>query len=331
MRRTDVLWGAKAPAETENHLGVSNVGYNCVVCVKQVPDTKRITGEAMKEDGTVNRAALPAIFNPEDLNALEAALAIRDAHGGTVTVVTMGLPTACDVLRDALMRGADKAVLITDRRAAASDTLATSYILSCAVKKLKPDIVLCGRQAIDGDTAQVGPQMAEKLGFPLVTYLEELLGVDDGGITVKRNVGNGFEIIKCRLPVLVTVMDTANTPRPEAARRLMKYKKAMSRAEVEQKAEHLLEGDYENYTAELKATEVNKYCEKLKARGLLIEQWNLDDVGADLQWCGMSGSPTKVHRIQSVVLTGGEYHEYPPTEKAIGELIGSLVQDHTIG
>ncbi len=307
------------------------MGYNCVVCVKQVPDTKRITGEAMKEDGTVNRAALPAIFNPEDLNALETALAIRDAHGGTVTVVTMGLPTACDVLRDALMRGADKAVLITDRRAAASDTLATSYILSCAVKKLNPDIVLCGRQAIDGDTAQVGPQLAEKLGFPLVTYLEELMGVEGGRITVKRNVGNGFEVVKCRLPVLITVMETANTPRPEAAKRLMKYKKAMSRAEVEQKAEHLLEGDYENYTAELKTSEVNKYCEKLKAKGLLIEQWNLDDVGADLQWCGMSGSPTKVHRIQSVVLTGGEYHEYPPTEKGIGELIGSLVQDHTIG
>ena len=136
------------------------MGYNCIVCVKQVPDTKRITGQAMKEDGTVNRAALPAIFNPEDLNALEAALGVRDRHGGSVTVLTMGLPAACDVLRDSLCRGADRAVLVTDRRAAASDTLATSYILSCAVRKLQPDLVFCGRQAIDGDTAQVGPQLA---------------------------------------------------------------------------------------------------------------------------------------------------------------------------
>src|SRR5664280_981591 len=112
------------------------VGYHCVVCVKQVPDTKGITGEAMRDDGTVNRAALPAIFNPEDLNALEAALQIRDQFGGTVTVVAMGLPAACEVLRESLNRGADRAILITDRRAAASDTLATSYILSCAVKKL---------------------------------------------------------------------------------------------------------------------------------------------------------------------------------------------------
>jgi electron transfer flavoprotein beta subunit len=116
---------------------VTNVGYNSVVCVKQVPDTKRITGQAMREDGTVNRAALPAIFNPEDLNALEEALCVRDRHGGTVTVIAMGLPAACDVLRDSLFRGADRVILITDRRAAASDTLATSYILSCAVRKLK--------------------------------------------------------------------------------------------------------------------------------------------------------------------------------------------------
>ena len=162
--------------------------YNCVVCAKQVPDTKRITGEAMKEDGTVNRAALPAVFNPEDLNALEEALKIRDAHGGTVTVVSMGLPAACEVLREALFRGADRAVLITDRRAAASDTLATSYILSCAVRKLQADIVLCGRQAIDGDTAQVGPQRAEKLGIPQVTYLERVVWIEGRTIRIRRNL-----------------------------------------------------------------------------------------------------------------------------------------------
>lgn len=307
------------------------MGYNCVVCVKQVPDTQRITGDAMKEDGTVNRSALPAIFNPEDLNALEEALAVRDLHGGTVTVLTMGLPTACDVLRESLFRGADRAILITDRRAAASDTLATSYILSCAAKKLNPDIIFCGRQAIDGDTAQVGPQMAEKMGFPTVTYLEKIDALDGDTIRVRRNVGNGWEKISVRLPVLVTVMDTANTPRPPAIKRVMKYKKARSQAEVERQAEHLLEGDFENYTAELKASEVSKYCKKLAEKGMQIEQWNLDDIEADLQWCGMSGSPTKVHRIQSVVLTGGEYQEVAPTDEGIAALIHSLVEEHTIG
>jgi len=307
------------------------VGYNCVVCVKQVPDTKRITGEAMKEDGTVNRAALPAIFNPEDLNALEAALAVRDAHGGTVTVVTMGLPTACEVLRESLYRGADRVILITDRRAAASDTLATSYILSCAVRKLDPDIVFCGRQAIDGDTAQVGPQLAEKLGFALITYLEEMISLDAGRLRARRNVGDGWEDVSAELPVLVTVMETANTPRPRAARRIMKFKKARSRAEVEKMAETLLEGDFENYTAELKATEVEKYCWKLADRGLLIEQWDLEAVEADLTWCGMKGSPTKVHRIQSVVLTGGEYHEFPPTDDGVSRLVRELIEEHTIG
>ena len=150
------------------------MGYNCVVLIKQVPDTKRITGEVMNDDGTVNRSALPAIFNPEDLNALELALQIKDQFGGHITVITMGLPAASAILREALFRGADEAILITDRRCAASDTLATSYILSRAVKKLDYDIVLCGRQAIDGDTAQVGPQLAEKLGITQITYVEEL-------------------------------------------------------------------------------------------------------------------------------------------------------------
>jgi electron transfer flavoprotein beta subunit len=143
-----------------------------------VPDTKRITGEAMNDDGTVNRGSLPAIFNPEDLSALELALDIKDKYGGKVTVITMGLPAASAILRESLYRGADDAILITDRRCAASDTLATSYILSCAIKKLDYDIVLCGRQAIDGDTAQVGPQLAEKLGITQITYVEELISLE---------------------------------------------------------------------------------------------------------------------------------------------------------
>ncbi len=307
------------------------MGYNCVVCVKQVPDTKRITGEAMTEEGTVNRAALPAIFNPEDLNALEQALAVRDAHGGTVTLITMGLPAASEVLREGLYRGSDRAILITDRRAAASDTLATSYILSCAVGKLAPDIVFCGRQAIDGDTAQVGPQLAEKLQMTQITYMEELISLEKRTIRVRRNIGNGYEVVQAELPVLLTVMDTANQPRPPAAKKMMKFKKAMSRAEVQGRAEHLLEGDYENYTAELKAGEVDKYCEKLREKGLLIEQWDLDDVKADLSWCGMKGSPTKVHRIQSVVLTGGQHKQIAPTDKGVATLVAELIEEHTIG
>jgi len=307
------------------------VGYNCVVCVKQVPDTKRVTGDAMKEDGTVNRAALPAIFNPEDLNALEEALCIREAHGGTVTALSMGAPPVSETLRECLYRGADRGVLITDRKAAASDTLATSYILSLAVKKLQPDIVLCGRQAIDGDTAQVGPQLAGKLGFTLMTYVEELVELDGQTIRAKRNVGNGWELVSAKLPVLITVTEAANTPRPPAARRIMKYKKARTRSEVEQMAENLLEGDFENYTAELKAAEVAKHCQTLSDKGILIDQWSLEDMGADLDWCGMSGSPTKVHRIQSVVLKGGQYREIPPTEEGVASLVEQLVSDHTLG
>jgi electron transfer flavoprotein beta subunit len=305
----------------------NTVGYDCVVCVKQVPDTKRITGQAMKEDGTVNRAALPAICNPEDMNALEEALAIRQAHGGTVSVVTMGLPTACEVLREALYRGADRVILITDRRAAASDTLATSHILSRAVSKLAPDIVLCGRQAIDGDTAQTGPQLAEKLGIPAITYLEKLLELSGKRIKVRRNVGSGWEAVACDLPVLLTVMESANTPRPPAARRMMKFKKARCQAEVAKS----LEDEMPNATPEARAAETARRCHELTQRGLLIDQWDLDDVGADLSWCGRDGSPTKVHRIQSVVLAGGEYREFPSTEEGIATLVGELIEDHTIG
>lgn len=311
-----------------NLLGANDVGYNCVVCVKQVPDTKRITGQAMKDDGTVNRAALPAIFNPEDLNALEQALAIRDAHGGTVTVLTMGLPAACEILRESLYRGADRGVLITDRRAAASDTLATSYILSCAVKKLGADIVLCGRQAIDGDTAQVGPQLAEKLGYTLITYLEELVGLSGQAITVRRNVGNGFEVVKGKLPVLLTVMESANHPRPRAARKMMKFKKALSVAEVAKIVDSELGSEA---AADAKAATAKTRCDALKSAGLLLEQWNLDDLGADLAWCGGAGSPTKVHRIQSVVLTGGAYREYPANDQGVAQLVGEFIEDHTIG
>ena len=199
--------------------------YNCVVCVKQVPDTKKVTGDAMKADGTINRAALPAIFNPEDKCALEAALRVKETYGGTVTVLTMGLPAAKAILREALMCGADRAVLVTDRKAAGSDTLATSYILSQAVKKFNPGLVFCGRQAIDGDTAQVGPQIGEKLDCAVVTYLEKL--ELDGRVAIAtRDIGTGIETCRATLPALFTVTEKFGELRPYQMRRVMKYKDA---------------------------------------------------------------------------------------------------------
>ena len=278
-------------------------GYNCVVCIKQVPDTKKVTGEAMKADGTINRAALPAIFNPEDQNALEAALKVKELYGGTVTAIAMGLPAACAILREALMCGADKAYLVTDRKAAGSDTLATSYILSCAVKKLNPDLVFCGRQAIDGDTAQTGPQIAEKLDFAAITYLEDIEMDGDYAIAT-RNIGTGVEKDRVKLPALFTVTEKFGELRPYEVRRVMKYKKAKAPVENGGVA---LEGD------------------------LAIGQLSCDDIGAEADRCGFAGSPTNVNKIVSVVLAGGDYKEVAPTDEGVGALVTELIADHTIG
>jgi electron transfer flavoprotein beta subunit len=302
------------------------VGYDCVVLVKQVPDTKRITGKVMNDDGTVNRAALPAIFNPEDLNALELALQIKDRFGGTVTAITMGLPAAANTLREALFRGANRAILITDAKAAASDTLATSYILHCAVRKVKADIVLCGRQAIDGDTAQVGPQLAEKLGLPQVTYVESLVKLDGRTITVRRNVGNGWQVVRAVLPVLLTVVESANDPRVPAAKRAMKYKDAKAPSEIEKQIKAEAPGLDEGQAKKRLEQEVRE----MSQRGRLIEQWDLASLGADLAWCGRSGSPTKVHRIQSVVLAAKESKVVEPTDDGLAQMIGELIEDKII-
>ena len=289
------------------------MAFNSIVCVKQVPDTANITSEAMTPEGTVNRGALPAIFNPEDLHALETALEIRDRWGGTVTVVSMGPPKAAEVLRECLYRGADRAILLTDRRAAASDTLATSYILSQAAKTIGNfDFIFCGRQAIDGDTAQTGPQIAEKLEIPQVTYLEEIVdatrGADGKAVAkIRRNTGNGWEVVETRLPAMVTVLDTANDPRPMAAKKVLRYKKAAVPAEVP--AER---------------------AEALKAAGLLLEQWTLDDIHADLNRCGLAGSPTKVFRIESIVLTKEGFKEVPATEAGMQDLVHELISDRTL-
>jgi electron transfer flavoprotein beta subunit len=262
--------------------------YNCVVCIKQVPDTQKVTGEAMKADGTINRAALPAIFNPEDKNALEAALWVKATYGGTVTVITMGLPAAKAILREALMCGADRAVLVTDRKAAGSDTLATSYILSQAVKKFNPDLVFCGRQAIDGDTAQVGPQIGEKLDCAVVTYLEKLEMDGDYAIAT-RDIGTGIETCRAKLPALFTVTEKFGALRPYQMRRVMEFKNAEP------------------------------------------EILDCAAIGCEDARCGFAGSPTSVNKIQSVVLAGGAFKEVPATDEGIGELVGELIREHTIG
>lgn len=280
--------------------------YRSIVLVKQVPDTSNITGSAMKEDGTVNRAALPTIFNPEDLSALEAALEVKDRFGGTVTVVSMGPPKAADVLRDCLYRGADRAILVTDRRAGGSDTLATSYILSQAVKTVGEfDFVFCGRQAIDGDTAQTGPQCAEKLGVPQVAYLTEIIDVKDGFATIRRALGNGWEVVRAKLPLLATVVEEANEPRPQAAIRVMRNK-------------------HKRVPLEVKDGETLRDEDRL-------EQWSLDDIGADLSRCGLAGSPTKVFNVQSIVLKKEGSVNVAPTEEGVRGLISELVKDRALG
>ncbi|HVP12011.1 MAG TPA: electron transfer flavoprotein subunit beta/FixA family protein [Phycisphaerae bacterium] len=304
------------------------MGYDCIVCVKQVPDTGNITGDVMNEDGTVNRAALPTIFNPEDLNALEAALQVRDQYGGTVSVLTMGPLAACEVLREALYRGVDRVILLTDRRAAGSDTLATSYILSRAVRKIgRYDFVFCGRQAIDGDTAQVGPQLAEKLGIPQVTYFERIVEMNGKHARVRRNVGNGWEVLETPLPVLLTVLDTANEPRPPAAKAMMRFKRAGTVDEIAKQVAAAMP----NADAEEREAEQARRLEQLKMKNLLMEQWNLDNLDTDFQWCGLSGSPTKVHRVQSIVLTKEGYTEIQATQDGVRQMIHELIVDHTLG
>lgn len=289
------------------------MGFRSIVLVKQVPDTHNITGEAMKPDGTVNRSVLPAVFNPEDLNALEEALKIKETSGGTVTALTMGPPAAREVLRECLYRGADDVVLLSDRRFAGADTLATSYALACAVKKLGQfDMVFCGRQAIDGDTAQVGPQVAEKLGINQLTCVSEILEVKSHQITVKRSVENGYELLKTALPVLLTVTSDANEPRPPSAKRVMAYKNVGSQT---------CDGDYEQVYMEPGVCTPFDY----------IKEWNVDSIMADPERCGLSGSPTKVKKVQNVVLTAGDAKQIPNTDEGIGGLMHELIEENIIG
>jgi len=287
------------------------VAYEIVVCIKQVPDTANITTDAMKEDGTVNRAALPAIINPEDLNAVEMAVQVREDYGGSVTVLTMGPPSAAEALREVLYRGADRVILLTDRRFAAADTLATSYALCKAVQQVAAfDLVFCGRQAIDGDTAQIGPQLAEKLGVPQFTYVEQVVELKGEQITVRRALDRGYQIVTGPLPALLTVTGTANMPRPPAVKKLLKYRKARTPAEVEKEQ-----------AADASA---------LQAKGLLIEQWDADRIQAEPQRCGGKGSPTKVKKIESVILVSEDHVKVEPTEEGLGELVRELISEHIL-
>ena len=218
---------------------MNNKDFQIVVLAKQVPDTHNVGKDAMKEDGTINRAALPAIFNPDDLKALEMALACKDALKDIVpvkvTIITMGPSRAAEIVRESMFRGADNGIVISDKRFAGSDTLATSYALSAAVKKLgKVDLVFSGRQAIDGDTAQVGPQVAEKLELAQITYAEELVSVSENEIVIKRRLDRGVETVKTSFPVLITVHGNAKDCRPRHAKRVIMYKNACSISEGQQ-------------------------------------------------------------------------------------------------
>ena len=294
---------------------------HCVVLVKQVPDTHNITGEVMTKDGTMNRGALPAIFNPEDLNALEMALDIKERTGGTVTVITMGPPKAANILRDCLFRGADKVILLTDRKFAGADTLATSFALQCAIRKIGQfDLVLAGRQAIDGDTAQVGPQTAEKLGIPQITYAETIIDITPTHITAERALDSGSEIVRCTLPVLLTVVGSANTPRPANVRRQMERKLAAVPSEYA--AIRTQWPDFESDDA------LDAY---LTRRDLKIPVWTAEDIGATEGSIGLAGSPTQVHKVNFVVLESTENKTISPTAEGIKAMIAELVHEYIVG
>ena len=289
-------------------------GLNIIVLAKQVPDTRNVGKDAMKADGTVNRAALEAIFNPEDLHALEQALRVKDMiSNSSITILTMGPGRAAEVIREGLYRGADHGYLLTDRKFAGSDTLATSYALAQTIKKIKDyDIIFAGRQAIDGDTAQVGPQVAEKLNIPQVTYAENIISFENEKLTIKRRLERGIELIKTPIPVLITVHATAAPCRPRNAKQLMKYKHATTLTE-EQDNEH------------------NSYLPIFSLDSLKIPEWGVTDVGGDEINYGLSGSPTKVKKIENIVFQAKESKKLTSGDEDINSLIKELISSHTIG
>ena len=197
---------------------------NIAVCIKQVPDTAEV--KINPETGTLIREGVPSIINPYDMHALEAALQIKEQKDGKITAVTMGPPQADAALREAISMGIDEGVLLSDRAFAGSDTWATSYTLTMAMKKINPDIILCGKQAIDGDTAQVGPELAEMLDIPHVAYVRKIEEITDSSIRVQRLMDDGYDVVEASLPVLLTVVRELNEPRLPSLRGKMAAKKA---------------------------------------------------------------------------------------------------------
>ena len=290
------------------------MSFKILVLAKQVPDTRNVGKDAMKADGTVNRAALPAIYNPEDLNALEQALRLKSkVAGATVHVLTMGPARAAEIIRESMYRGADGGYLLSGREFAGSDTLATSYALACAIRKLgKVDVIVCGRQAIDGDTAQVGPQVAEKLGLPQITYAEDILDISDNKITVKRRLERGVEVVKGSLPMVVTVNGSAPECRPRHAKLTLKYKRAATLSEKQEAG--------------------SDYTDLYNAHPYLnITEWGVNDIEHEIQWLGLSGSPTKVKQIENVVFTAKESKHLTAADTDIEEMMVELIANHTIG
>ena len=283
-----------------------------VVLAKQVPDTRNVGPDAMTPEGTVNRSALPAIFNPEDLNALEQALRLKDQFPGTtVTVVTMGPGRAAEVIREAMYRGADGGYLLTDRAFAGADTLATSYALATAIKHVCPnvDLIIGGRQAIDGDTAQVGPQVAEKLGLNQITYVEEIQTLSNSplkgeekkspfkgdleglSIVVKRHIDGGVETVESPLPCVLTVNGSAAPCRPRNVKRVMKYKRCLAPMELPQGT----------------------------------------GFGDLPQQCGLAGSPTKVKNVENIVFKAKESKVLTGSDEDVNGLIKELLNERLIG
>jgi len=290
------------------------MSFKIVVLAKQVPDTRNVGKDAMKADGTVNRAALSAIYNPEDLNALEQALRLKSKiEGATVHILTMGPARAAEIIRESMYRGADGGFLLSGREFAGSDTLATSYALAAAIRRIgKVDLILCGRQAIDGDTAQVGPQVAEKLGLPQITYAEDILDVHDSKITVKRRLERGVEVVRGPLPMLVTVNGSAPNCRPRQAKLTLKYKRAATLSEKQEAG--------------------SDYTDLYNSHPYLnIPEWGVSEIEHDPQWLGLTGSPTKVKAIENVVFTAKESKQLTGTDFEMESLMKELIANHTIG
>ena len=290
------------------------MGLKIIVLAKQVPDTRNVGPDAMTPEGTVNRAALPAVFNPEDLNALEQALRLKDANpGSTITMLTMGLPKATEVLREGLFRGADKGVLLTDRALGGADTLATSYSLAQAIKKIGDfDIIIGGRQAIDGDTAQVGPQVAEKLGLTQITYTEEILECTKEKIVARRHIDGGVETVEGPMPIVITVNGSAAPCRSRNIKLVMKYKNAKTQQEID-----ALPEEQKAFFAE------RPY--------LTITQWGAADIDADPNQIGKAGSPTNVKAVKSIVFKAKENKTLTASDADIEGLIVELIENNTIG